>query len=127
MSGVEDASARPDMGVERGSDASDRGRMDGDLPFSQCVCATEAVQLVCGVRDWDNLVGPTYQATALPGTSCIEHVMGGTTHVTPHGSRTPAAVPITTGMHTRKIWQAVGWLAGWLTGCLLCCLPVRTD
>ena len=36
MSGVEDASARPDMGVERGSDASDRGRMDGDLPFSQC-------------------------------------------------------------------------------------------
>ena len=36
VSGVEDASARPDMGVERGSDASDRGRMDGDLPFSQC-------------------------------------------------------------------------------------------
>ena len=36
VSGVEDASARPDMGVERGLDASDRGRMDGDLPFSQC-------------------------------------------------------------------------------------------
>jgi hypothetical protein len=42
VSGVEDASARPDMGVERGSDASDRGRMDGDLPFSQCAGARAA-------------------------------------------------------------------------------------
>ena len=93
-----------------------RGAVSGDGRPPMCVC---------GVRDVGIdfvTVRPTCQATALPGTSCSETRIGGTSHRKARAH--PAAWPyvdIYGFTHARDVHgrRLVGWLAGWLAGWLL--------